>query len=258
VCRPSLGAMDAEEGAWDVLSNGADDVFEIREYIDDEGNEVRSEKISVRDAMQEIEPDHMLEMLKRVKEEAQGGSSAAKEGEGGKSALAAHDWEGIRKMATEIEKASMVPPPEDRSRQTLQGSGWKKGFLNGPSKPPASKAPAAPPTPQEDLHKPSKPAGAKRVTFNLPDPVLAEPEYPPETLLHDSGESGKPAAGTSGEVAFSGIISEREPMEARASREGPGPEPQGLPGGAAPVHRPAMSRFKARRLGLVDPDETSN
>jgi hypothetical protein len=49
-------------------------VFEIREYLDDEGNEVRSEVVSLDNAVKELEES---ELVDKFKEFAGKGSSSA-------------------------------------------------------------------------------------------------------------------------------------------------------------------------------------
>ena len=117
-------------------------IFEIREYLDEEGNEIRSEKINMQQAADEVRAS-VPEMLERVREaqRRKGGGGDDDSGNSGTTtsagggAQSSQDWASFEKkveaLHLEEEKWKRSQEESQASRSTLQGSGWKTGFLCG-------------------------------------------------------------------------------------------------------------------------------
>lgn len=129
-----------------------EEVFEIREWLDEDGNEVRSEVMSVTEAVEEVAKLDLLGALERATaakqqkggegERQQGKREAADALDGDKSPaqrlLDVHDWAGIKARAQELERlqekkqgGGLDAEADTRwGRDKLEGLGWAKGFLN--------------------------------------------------------------------------------------------------------------------------------
>ncbi len=127
-----------------VGQEGAEDeeVFEIREWIDEAGQEVSSEVVSVKEAAQEVAKLDLVGALERATAAAAAASEeeppAAVPSEAQRRLLDAHDWEGIKARADELERleakarsGALDAEADARvGRDKLEGQGWAKGFLN--------------------------------------------------------------------------------------------------------------------------------
>jgi len=208
-------------------------IFEIREYIDEDGNEIRSEKISMQEAADEVKaavPD-LLERVReaqRRREEGGGGGAAPAGGGATTTALnggGAQEWSDVQQkvaaMHLEEEKWKRSKEEIERSRATLQGTGWKTGFLCGSAPNTSSRS---------SIHRtttPTKPAlkkslseergaeGGKRsrsVSFDVRETtavidavVVDEDDVPDDSMMMTSS----PSSATSTPMAFSGVVRER-------------------------------------------------
>ena len=228
--------------------------FEIREELDNEGNEVKAEAVNVvreLEYLQKKEVEMINAVTRKVGVDDVEGNRTADINLGPNPTISDDDFDKISNRLFELarleEEAEAKKIVNEKSAKGLQGTGWSKGFLNSmsPNKittnTPNTTKPAEIPLENFQL---KAPMSSKKVGFSDQNRTHEIPRIGERSFASCKQPAGKESSVSTGPrpfeaEVFSGVIHER-PVGERFAGERTQPKPEG---------KKNLSKFALERQG---------